>query len=72
MICVCGGADSHVKDIELVYKMPAEVSALSRIIYRINAHDCQQLWLRFSISLHFSTLNYIKSKGKGVERWGHS
>ena len=44
---MCGGAESRAKDVELVYKMPPEVTALSRIVYRINPHDCLQLWLRF-------------------------
>ena len=37
---------------ELVYQTPDEVTGLSRIVYRIDPHDCQRLWLRW-INLRF-------------------
>ena len=37
---------------ELVYQTPDEVTGLSRIVYRIDPHDCQRLWLRW-INLPF-------------------
>ena len=30
-----------------MYKLPEKITDMSRIVYRINAHDCHQLWLRF-------------------------
>ena len=44
--------DSHVKDVELICKLPEEVTDLSNIVYRINAQDCQQLWQRSLLSSH--------------------
>lgn len=42
--------DSRAKDVELVYKLPDKITDMSRIVYRINAQDCRQLWL----SIHSS------------------
>jgi len=56
---VCYGEDSHAKDVELVYKLPDEITGLSRIVYRINPQDCQHLWLRSTtpfLHTHYSFL----------------